>query len=98
MYDARTRLSSQVVEEVRRYFPNRMFATLVPRSVRLAEAPSHGRSIFEYDSASRGALAYRALGEEVAARLRLPAPGAHALAREPQPTQVADDAPAFVTD
>ena len=72
MFDARTRLSSQVVDEVRRYFPNRMCETLVPRSVRLAEAPSHGRSIFEYDPTSRGAVAYRELGEEVAARLNLP--------------------------
>jgi chromosome partitioning protein len=104
MYDARTRLSAQVVEEVRRYFPNRMFSTLVPRSVRLAEAPSHGRSIFEYDSGSRGAVAYRELGEEVAARLRLPAPGAEPVTRDSQaPPQaqgqpVAGEMPAFVTD
>jgi chromosome partitioning protein len=100
MYDARTRLSAQVVEEVRRYFPNRMFTTLVPRSVRLAEAPSHGRSIFEYDSASRGALAYRELGEEVAGRLRLPAAGAGPAVHETQlqSQPLADDVPAFVTD
>jgi chromosome partitioning protein len=94
MYDARTRLSAQVVDEVRRYFPNRMFGTLVPRSVRLAEAPSHGRSIFEYDPASRGALAYRELGEEVAARLRLPAAGADPAARETS----SDGVPAYATD
>ena len=85
---------------MRRYFPNRMFTTLVPRSVRLAEAPSHGRSIFEYDSGSRGAVAYRELGEEVAGRLRLPAPGAEPIAGDPQPQLQprADDVPAYVTD
>jgi chromosome partitioning protein len=102
MYDARTRLSAQVVDEVRRYFPNRMFTTLVPRSVRLAEAPSHGRSIFEYDSGSRGALAYRELGEEVAGRLRLPAAGTEPVARDAhvqaQAQPMAGEMPAFVTD
>jgi len=71
MYDARTRLSAQVVEEVRRYFPQRTFATVVPRSVRLAEAPSFGQSISEYDAASRGATAYRAVVDELDARLSL---------------------------
>jgi len=71
MYDARTRLSAQVVEEVRRYFPKRTFATVVPRSVRLAEAPSFGQSIGEYDAASRGAAAYRAVVDELDTRLSL---------------------------
>lgn len=71
MYDARTRLSAQVVEEVRRYFPQRTFATVVPRSVRLAEAPSFGQSISEYDASSRGAAAYRAVVDELSARLAL---------------------------
>ncbi len=71
MYDARTRLSAQVVEEVRRYFPQRTFATVVPRSVRLAEAPSFGQSISEYDAASRGAAAYRAVVDELDNRLSL---------------------------
>ncbi|TXG82257.1 MAG: ParA family protein [Thermomicrobiales bacterium] len=71
MYDARTRLSAQVVEEVRRYFPQRTFTTVVPRSVRLAEAPSFGQSIAEYDAASRGAAAYRAVVDELSARLAL---------------------------
>jgi chromosome partitioning protein len=74
MYDARTRLSAQVVENVRRYFPNRMFATVIPRSVRLAEAPSYGMTIQEYAPQSRGAEAYAALVQELIARLRLPAP------------------------
>ena len=68
MYDARTNLSSQVVEEVRRHFPQIVFNTIVPRSVRLSEAPSYGQSILEYDRSSRGAAAYRALAEELLAR------------------------------
>ena len=90
MFDSRTRLSAQVVEQVRRYFPNRVFHTIVPRSVRLAEAPSHGRSIFEYDPSSRGAAAYRQLGQEIEARLRLPARETEAYASA--------DVPAFSTD
>lgn len=74
MFDSRTRLSTQVVENVRRFFPNRMFRTIVPRSVRLAEAPSHGQTILEYDSRSAGAEAYRHLGDEVAQRIGLPEP------------------------
>lgn len=71
MYDSRTRLAGDVVRDVARLFPNRIFRTIVPRTVRLAEAPSHGRSIYEYDPSSRGAEAYRELGEEVARRLGL---------------------------
>ena len=71
MYDSRTRLAGDVVRDVARLFPNRIFRTIVPRTVRLAEAPSHGRSIYEYDPTSRGAEAYRELGEEVAQRLGL---------------------------
>jgi chromosome partitioning protein len=74
MFDSRTRLSTQVVENVRRFFPNRMFRTIVPRSVRLAEAPSHGQTILEYDPRSAGAGAYRRLGDEVVSRLQLPDP------------------------
>jgi chromosome partitioning protein len=72
MFDARTRLSAHVVAEVRRYFPQRMFGTVVPRSVRLAEAPSYGQAIVEYDPSSRGAEAYEAFANELAARLHLP--------------------------
>lgn len=71
MYDARTRLSAHVVEEVRRFFPQRIFRTIVPRSIRLAEAPSYGQSISEYDAGSRGAAAYEHIADEVIARLRL---------------------------
>ena len=68
MYDARTNLSAQVVDEVRRHFPQVVYNTIVPRSVRLSEAPSYGQSILEYDRSSRGAVAYRALAEELLAR------------------------------
>lgn len=74
MYDARTRLAAQVVEEVRRFFPNRTFQTVIPRGVHLAEAPSYGQSVLEYDPTSRGALAYRAVAYELLARLGLQAP------------------------
>jgi chromosome partitioning protein len=70
MYDGRTNLAQQVVEEVRRYFPQRVFSTLIPRSVRLSEAPSYGQLIAEYDPQSRGAQAYNALADEVAQRIR----------------------------
>ncbi|CAN5841575.1 AAA family ATPase [soil metagenome] len=74
MYDARTRLSAHVVEEVRRFFPQRIFTTIVPRSIRLAEAPSYGQSIGEYDSGSRGAAAYEQFADEVVSRLHIAAP------------------------
>jgi chromosome partitioning protein len=71
MFDARTNLSASVVEEVRRFFPDRIFEAIVPRSVRLAEAPSYGQSIAEYDPGSRGALAYAAFTGELIERLGL---------------------------
>jgi chromosome partitioning protein len=74
MYDARTRLSAHVVEEVRRFFPQRIFSTIVPRSIRLAEAPSYGQSIGEYDAGSRGAAAYEQFADEVVGRLRISLP------------------------
>jgi chromosome partitioning protein len=71
MFDARTNLSSSVVQEVKRFFPDRIFATVVPRSVRLAEAPSYGQSIAEYDPSSRGGQAYVDFTKELIARLGL---------------------------
>jgi chromosome partitioning protein len=68
MYDGRTRLSAQVAAEVRRHMDGTVFDTVVPRSVRLSEAPSHGLPIALYDPSSRGADAYRHLAGEVAAR------------------------------
>jgi len=69
MFDARTNLSIQVVDEVKKYFKNKVFATIVPRNVRLSEAPSHGKPIVLYDSRSRGAEVYRDLAEEVLQRV-----------------------------
>ncbi len=71
MYDSRTNLSNSVVEEVRRFFPDRIFNTLVPRSVRLAEAPSYGQAIGEYDPSSRGSRAYADFTRELIERLGL---------------------------
>ncbi len=68
MYDGRTRLSAQVAAEVRRHMNGTVYDTVVPRSVRLSEAPSHGLPVALYDPASRGADAYRALAGEVVAR------------------------------
>ena len=65
MYDARTNLSEQVVESVRSYLKDKAFDTVIPRNVRLAEAPSHGMPIFEYDPRSAGADAYMKLAEEL---------------------------------
>jgi chromosome partitioning protein len=65
MFDGRTNLSHQVADEVRRHFTNQVFRTIVPRSIRLAEAPSHGVPISAYDPSSPGGLAYRALAEEL---------------------------------
>ena len=64
MFDGRTNLSIQVVEEVKKYFKNKVYTTVIPRNVRLAEAPSYGMPITEYDPASRGAEAYREFAEE----------------------------------
>jgi len=69
MYDGRTRLSQEVEENVRRHFGPQVFRTIIPRTVRLAEAPSYGRSIFEYAPSSQGAIAYRELAEEVIERV-----------------------------
>jgi len=68
MFDPRTRLASEIVREVRNYFPRETFKTIISRSVRLSEAPSFGQAILDYDPHSPGAVAYRALAEEVMAR------------------------------
>jgi len=65
MYDGRTNLSADVVEEVRRFFPQQVFSALIPRSIRLAESPSYGQPISSYAPSSSGALAYAALAREV---------------------------------
>lgn len=68
MYDARTNLSSDVATQVREYFGDRAYRTMIPRSVRLSEAPSYGEPIEAFDPMSRGAIAYRELGREFLAR------------------------------
>jgi chromosome partitioning protein len=70
MFDSRTNLSEQVVNEVRQHFGERVYRTVVPRTVRLSEAPSFGKSILEYDSSGVGAAAYRALAREFVKRHR----------------------------
>ena len=69
MFDGRTKLSNEVVEEVRRQLGEKVFETLIPRTTRLAEAPSHGQPIIYYDKYSSGAAAYQLLAQEVIARL-----------------------------
>ena len=69
MFDGRTNFSTQVAQEVRRHFPGKVFATVVPRNVRLAEAPSHGLPVTVYDKQSRGAHAYRDMAAEFIKKL-----------------------------
>ena len=64
MFDGRTNLALQVAEEVKHYFPGKVYATVIPRNVRLSEAPSHGKPINAYDRSSRGAEAYKTLAAE----------------------------------
>lgn len=68
MYDSRTTLSKQVVDEVKKYFGKTMFKTIVPRNVKLSEAPSHGLPVIKYARVSKGSLAYMKLAKEVVAR------------------------------
>lgn len=69
MYDGRTNFSAQVAQEVRRHFPGKVYATVIPRNIRLAEAPSHGLPVTVYDRSSRGAHAYKAMAEEIKKKL-----------------------------
>ena len=68
MFDGRTNFSAQVAEEVRRHFPGKVFASAIPRNVRLSEAPSHGMPVCAYDKFSRGAAAYDAVAQEILAK------------------------------
>ena len=68
MFDRRNRLSRQVVNEVRQHFPGPVFESVIPRSVRLAESPSYGKSILDFDPFSKGARAYKAVAKEIIAR------------------------------
>ena len=69
MFDGRTNFSAQVAQEVRRHFPGKVFATVIPRNIRLSEAPSHGLPVTAYDKASKGAAAYRAMAQEIKEKL-----------------------------
>ncbi len=69
MFDGRTNFSTQVAQEVRRHFPGKVFASVIPRNVRLAEAPSHGLPVTVYDKHSRGAHAYQAMAGEIITKL-----------------------------
>jgi chromosome partitioning protein len=68
MFDSRNRLSHEISEEVRKHFPEKVFRSVIPRSVRLSESPSHGLSVLEYESKSAGAQQYRALAAEIIER------------------------------
>ncbi|MGH7858354.1 MAG: ParA family protein, partial [Candidatus Binatia bacterium] len=68
MYDARTKLSEEVTREVRQHFGDKVFSTIIPRSVRLSEAPSYGQPAISYDPSSRGSKAYVWLAEEFVRR------------------------------
>ena len=85
MFDSRTNLSEQVVNEVRQHFGERVYKTVIPRTVRLSEAPSFGKSILEYDSSGVGAGAYRALAREFIKRHSL-----FPIAREPERTPASE--------
>ena len=69
MFDGRTNFSTQVAQEVRRHFPGKVFSAVIPRNIRLAEAPSHGLPVTAYDRSSKGAVAYKAMAEEIRERL-----------------------------
>ena len=69
MFDGRTNFSNQVAQEVRRHFPGKVFSSVIPRNIRLAEAPSHGVPVSVYDKYSRGSQAYKALAEEIKKKL-----------------------------
>jgi chromosome partitioning protein len=68
MYDKRTSLSEQVTDEVHKHFGDKVFKTVIPRNVKLAEAPSFGKTIFEHDKRSKGAKAYKQLTTEILSR------------------------------
>jgi chromosome partitioning protein len=85
MFDSRTNLSGQVVDEVRKHFGPRVYSTVIPRTVRLSEAPSFGKSILEYDSSGVGASAYRSLAREFIKRHSL-----FPIARETERTRLSE--------
>ncbi len=70
MHDSRTSLSDQVVDEIKKHFGSKLMDTIIPRNVRLAEAPSHGKTIVEHDKWSKGARSYKALAKEIETRVK----------------------------
>jgi chromosome partitioning protein len=93
MYDSRTKLAQEVVQQVTEYFKDRVFRTIVPRNVRLSEAPSHGVPVCLYDPACIGAKSYEALARELLARDgRRPAPVEDSIARNAEPSLFAEPA------
>ena len=70
MFDGRTNFSTQVAQEVRKHFPGKVYASVIPRNIRLAEAPSHGLPVTAYDRSSKGAKAYMAMAEEIKQKLK----------------------------
>ncbi len=76
MYDDRTNLSQQVTDNLREFFRDKLLKTVIPRNVRLAEAPSYGKPVLLYDARSRGAESYRELAEELLARNGIESPAA----------------------
>jgi chromosome partitioning protein len=68
MYDSRTKLASQVAEEVKTHFPTQVLSTIIPRSVRVSDAPSYGKTVISYDQSSPGAIAYMEAAIELASR------------------------------
>jgi len=70
MFDGRTNFSTQVAQEVRRHFPGKVYSTVIPRNIRLAEAPSHGVPVTAYDRGSRGSVAYKAVAEEIYRKMK----------------------------
>jgi chromosome partitioning protein len=83
MFDSRMTLSNQVKEEVGKFFGDAMFSTIIPRNIRIAEAPGFGQSIFQYDAKSRGAEAYLAFAREFLSRRGLSQPPTPAPAEQP---------------
>ena len=69
MFDGRTNFSAQVAQEVRQHFPGKVYTTVIPRNIRLAEAPSHGLPVTAYDRSSKGAVAYKSMAEEIKKKL-----------------------------
>lgn len=94
MYDGRNRLGNEVSAQLIEHFGDQVFRTVVPRNVRLAEAPSHGISIMEYDGTSRGALAYLALAGEILRNISRAAQTKEQIASESDQTQVIEALPA----